>query len=343
MKKVVISVLSTVLILCIIILGVQAYIKAKIVVHPFKENKTQLGITVVNGDSITSIIDKLSTSGKLNNGFLLNLYIKSQKINLKNIKPGTAIISTDITLDAFLSILKMDKKDKDLVKVTFPEGFTITDIAARLEKNQLISKVDFINACKTYKIPDYIKSDSKRRYALEGFLFADTYEFKKGISGEEIITIMLTRFEAVIYGIGEKQSKVINKEDIDTLINMAALVEKEAKDKNERAIVASVFNNRLKKGMKFESCATVNYAMEKVILVLSIKDTKFNSPYNTYINQGIPAGPICSPGKAAIEAVLNPESTDYLYFVANIKKADGTMVFAKTLKEHNENVKKYEK
>lgn len=343
MKKVMISLLSMVVIFCILILGVQAYIQAKIVKHPFKENKTQLEITVNSGDSITSIIDKLSNNGKLNNGFILNLYLKGKKINAENIKPGTAIISTDITLDAFVSILKMDKKDKNLVKVTFPEGFTITDIAARLEKSELISKNDFISACKAYKIPDYIKSDAKRRYALEGFLFPDTYEFKKGISGEEIITIMLDRFEYVINDIGEKQNKVINKEDIDKTIDMAALVEKEAKAKDERAIVASVFYNRLKKGMKFESCATVNYAMEKVILVLSIKDTQFQSPYNTYINPGLPEGPICCPGRAAIEAALNPDKTDYLYFVANIKKADGTMVFAKTLTEHNANVKKYEK
>lgn len=343
MKKVVISLLSMVVILCIIGLGVQAYVQTKIVKHPFKETNTQIGITVINGDSITSIIDKLSNSGKLNNGFLLNLYIKSQKINTNGIKPGTAIISTDITLDAFIGILKMDKKDKNLVKVTFPEGFTITDIAAKLEKSELISKNDFINACKAYKLPKYIKSDPKRRYQLEGFLFPDTYEFKKGISGEEIITTMLDRFEYVINDIREKQNKVINEEDIDKTVNMAALVEKEAKAKAERAIVASVFYNRLKKGMKFESCATVNYAMEKVITVLSIKDTQFNSPYNTYINPGIPVGPICSPGRAAIEAALNPDNTDYLYFVANIKKADGTMVFAKTLKEHNANVKKYEK
>jgi len=342
-KKVVISLLSMVVIFCVIGLGVQAFVQTKLVGHPFKENKTQLGITVVNGDSITSIIDKLSNNGKLNNGFLLNLYIKSQKINTKGIKPGTAIISTDITLDAFIKILKTDKKDKSLVKVTFPEGFTIADIAAKLEKSELISKADFLSACKAYKVPDYIKSDPKRRYQLEGFLFPDTYEFKKGISGEEIITIMLDRFEYVINDIGEKQNKVINDEDIDKTINMAALVEKEAKAKDERAIVASVFYNRLKNGMKFESCATINYAMEKVITILSIKDTQFNSPYNTYINKGIPVGPICCPGRAAIEATLNPANTDYLFFVANIKKADGTMVFAKTLKEHNANVKKYEK
>ena len=343
MKKVVISLLSMVVIFCIIVLGVQAYIQSKIVEHPFKENKTQLEITVHSGDSIISITNKLNSNGKLNNGFLLNLYLRGQKISTENIKPGTAIISTDITLSAFINILKMDKKDKTLVKVTFPEGFTITDIAARLDKSGLISKEDFISACKAYKIPNYIKSDSKRRYELEGYLFPDTYEFKKGISGEEIITTMLTRFEYVIDNIGEKKGKAINKEDIDKIIDMAALVEKEAKAKDERAIVASVFYNRLKKAMKFESCATVNYAMEKVILVLSIKDTKFQSPYNTYINPGLPEGPICSPGRAAIEATLNPDKTDYLYFVANIKKADGTMVFAKTFTEHSENVKKYEK
>jgi UPF0755 protein len=192
-------------------------------------------------------------------------------------------------------------------------------------------------------LPDYIKADAKRKYSLEGFLFPDTYEFKKGMSGDDIITQMLLRFEYVINDIEAKQNTVINKENIDKITIMASIVEKEAKAKNERGMVASVFYNRLNKSMPLESCATVLYALDKVKVILSIKDTQTKSPYNTYLVKGLPVGPICCPGRAAIEAAVNPDKTDYYYFVANMVKNDGTMVFAKTLAEHNANVKKYEK
>lgn len=343
MKKVMIALLSVAVVICVLIFGFQAYIQAKIVKHPFKQKNTQIEITVNKGDSVNKVINNLHSEGKLNSKDLLKFYIKVKNLSPKNIKPGTTTISSDITLSQFINVLEMDKKDKNLVKVTFPEGFNIEKMGEKLQEYGLISKDDFISACVKYTVPDYIKSDSNRRYQLEGFLFPNTYEFKKGISGEQIITEMLIRFEYIIEDIRVKQNTVINKADIDKTITMASIVEKEAQAKSERPIVASVFNNRLKKSMKLESCATVNYAMDKDTVILSTKDTQFKSPYNTYLSKGLPVGPICCPGRAAIEAALNPANTDYLYFVANMVQNDGTMVFAKTLDEHNENVRKYEK
>lgn len=341
MKKVVISLLSILVIFIVITLGFKYYVKSNLESHPFAQKGSEVSIEVKNGDTFNQLIERYSS--KFNSTSMLKLYVKSKNIDTKNIKPGEHQMSTDITLAQFVSILKTDTKDKNVVKVTFPEGFGIADIAKRLEENGLISKDDFIAACKAYDLPDYIKADSKRKYNLEGFLFPDTYELKKGMSGEDIITQMLLRFEYVINDIGIKQNDVVKKDDIDKIITMASIVEKEAQAKNERSIVASVFYNRLKKNMSLESCATVLYALDKIKVVLSNKDIQVKSPYNTYVVKGLPIGPICCPGRAAIEAALSPEKTDYYYFVANMVKNDGTMIFSKTLTEHNANVKKYEK
>lgn len=125
---------------------------------------------------------------------------------------------------------------------------------------------------------------------------------------------------------------------LDEIVTMASLVEREAANDSERGKVASVFYNRLEKGMTLSSCATVQYILKERKTILSTSDTKIKSDYNTYINKGLPVGPIASPGEKSVRAALYPEKTDYLYFAA---KADGSAnVFSKTGEEHMETVKR---
>ena len=146
------------------------------------------------------------------------------------------------------------------------------------------------------------------------------------MQGDKIIDKMLDRFNYVIKEIEKENNIKIKDEDMDKLISMASVIEKEAEKDGERGKIASVFYNRIDKKMKMESCATVLYALGYHKDKLYYKDLKIKSPYNTYLNTGLPIGPICSPGKNSIKAALNPEKTDYLYFVS---KNNGTHFFTK--------------
>lgn len=147
---------------------------------------------------------------------------------------------------------------------------------------------------------------------MEGFLFPDTYAFKEGITPNEVIETMINQFNNKI------DEVMAGREDnIYDIITMASIVEKEAAISEERPVIASVFYNRLNGGIKFQSCATVLYALGDHRDKLYENDLTIESPYNTYIVDGYPEGPICSPGLEAIKAALNPSDTNYIYFVSN--------------------------
>lgn len=334
LKISILSFLLLFLVICVLLFN------QKIIKHPFKNNiESSVKVQIKNGDSVYSVIDQLDKAGELNNGKLTKLYIKVKKIKTNNIKVATYDISSDSSIESFIQEIITGKGKKDTIIVTIPEGYHIEEIGNVLEEKGIIDKSKFLSACKEYKLPIYIESNSKRKYALEGYLFPDTYEFNKGVSGNEIIDIMLNRFEFVLNDIQGKFGKIVSNEDTDDLIIMASIVEKEISSKDEREKAASVFYNRLNIKMKLQSCATVLYALGYHKDKLYDKDLKVKSPYNTYIVSGLPVGPICCPGRAAIEAALNPEKTKLLYFVS---KNDGTHVFAEKYKDFSDAKKKYQ-
>ncbi|WP_243467136.1 endolytic transglycosylase MltG [Acetivibrio straminisolvens] len=214
-----------------------------------------------------------------------------------------------------------------------------------------MDKEDFIEACNTeefeYKFLKDIPDSPERKNRLEGYLFPDTYFFDPKGGERAIIEKFLDNFDAKFKPEFYERAKELNM-TVDEVIILASIIERETALPEERAIVSSVFHNRLKSSnpelKKLQSCATVQYVLYntqgKMKEKLSDEDTKINHPYNTYLFEGLPPGPICSPGLAAIEAALYPdEESEYLFFVA---KGDGSHEFSKTLAEHLEAVKKYE-
>ncbi|MDP3487674.1 MAG: endolytic transglycosylase MltG, partial [Bacillota bacterium] len=166
-------------------------------------------------------------------------------------------------------------------------------------------------------------------YTIEGYLFPDTYEFPVDVQPEQVIRIMAARFNSLIPARYEQSSQK-DRYSLHQVVTMASIVEKEAVKQDERARIAGVFYSRLRLQMNLESCATVQYilgAPRKLYFV----DLEIVSPYNTYRNPGLPPGPIASAGLASIEAALNPEEHDYLFFVA---KSDGSHIFSKTYNQH---------
>lgn len=303
------------------IIGFTIYKDAlKTIKHPFVTKDEAIEIKVSKGDTLNSVINSLYENKKIGNLLLVKWYIKNQKLDT-NIKPGTYKLSKDTSLDNLVKSLGEGNYNENAIKVTIPEGYTIDAMASLLQEKGVISKDEFLNSCKTYPLPDYVKKDPSRKYALEGFLFPNTYEFIKGSKGKDIIDIMVKNFDNTIKDIEKKTGKNIDKAEIDKVITMASIVEREAEQAEERPIVASVFYNRQKINMKMESCATVEYALGIHKTIYTYKDIETPSPYNTYIVSGLPVGPICNPGRDSIVAALQPEQTKYLFFVS---KFDGT-------------------
>lgn len=208
------------------------------------------------------------------------------------------------------------------ISVTFPEGFTVKDIANRLKENSIISDENaFLEFAKNY----------------EGYLFPDTYKFVKGESFESIVSKMNNRFKEITSSDFETLCEGKGFSEKEAVI-LASIVEKEAKFDKDRALVASVFINRLRIDMPLQADSTINYILPQHKEWLSKEDYEIDSPYNTYKYPGFPPSPICNPGKASLYAVIEAPQTDYYYFMT---KPDGEAVFAKTLAEHERNLAKY--
>jgi len=215
------------------------------------------------------------------------------------------------------------------IAVTIPEGYNIFDIADAVDKAGLVSHDRFLAAerADTALINDL----SPNAASLEGYLFPDTYRFPHHITAEKILSTMVHRFRAVAAQLGIS-------EDVAREVTLASLVEKEVSQDSERPLVAGVFANRLAQKMPLATDPTIIYAAllnDRWRGTIYASDLKFDSPYNTYLHAGLPPGPICNPGVAALKAALAPAHSDYLYFVAD---GQGHSVFSATLAQHNQHV-----
>ncbi len=215
-----------------------------------------------------------------------------------------------------------------------PEGYSINQIAELLEGRGLFRKEAFLAQCMN---PPLLRELGINGKSVEGYLYPSTYDIPPSMDAAGFIRLAVGQFEKVYaqrYAGRVKALGLAEKE----VITLASMVEKEAVQPTERPLVASVFLNRLRKGMRLQSDPTAVYGVRAFAGTVSKGDILRPSPYNTYLVNGLPPGPIGSPGGEAIEAVINPARTDYLYFVA---KKDGTHYFSSSLDEHNRAVRKY--
>ena len=220
--------------------------------------------------------------------------------------------------------------------VTVPEGWTMFDIAAELDRQGVCNREDFLTAAHDTSL---ISDLAPNAISLEGFLFPSTYEFTRRATCEQAVKRMVQNFRAVWETIrppaAAPQGVV---PDALQQVTLASLVERETPQADERPLVAGVFYNRLRLGDPLQCDPTVQYAMELAghpEKNVHAVDLRINSPYNTYEHRGLPPGPIANPGEASLRAALAPATTDYLYFVAN---DTGGHAFSRTLEEHNRNV-----
>ncbi len=236
--------------------------------------------------------------------------------------------------DELFTTLTQAGNNVDAVKVTIPEGYEIYKIADLLEEKGLIDKEKFYYLVDYGEFDyDFIDDIPVRENRLEGYLFPSTYTFVPN-DEKAIINEMLMQFEKM-YAKYEERAEEMDM-TMDEVVTLASIIEREAQGDEDRKLVSSVFHNRLEseKYPYLQSCATVQYILKERKPVLSVEDTKIDSPYNTYINKGLPLGPIASPGEKSIEAALYPEESDYLFFVLG---SDGKHHFSKTFEEHKQN------
>ncbi len=222
-----------------------------------------------------------------------------------------------------------------LYRVTIPEGFTLRQIA------QTVSRAGFGDTDAFFNLatdPAVATEQQVPAQTLEGYLFPDTYHFPRGFSQEKIIAAMTQRFRDAISDSWQSRAEALGL-TLHQVVTLASIIEKETGDPAERPLIASVFHNRLKKGMRLETDPTVIYGIEDFDGNLTRKHLRTPTPYNTYVIKGLPPGPIASPGHAALEAALYPAETDYLFFVS---RKDRTHQFSSNLKDHQEAVRKYQ-
>ena len=221
-------------------------------------------------------------------------------------------------------------------KGTIPEGYVKKQVAKSLEEQGICEAGDFWDALKTADLGWKFPKD------LEGYLFPSTYEFPYECSGEEAVAIMTGQFRATVEPMLEQYGSTMPLSLKETVV-LASLVEREAQVASERPLIAGVYINRIKRGMKLECDATVQFALGKQKEFLLYSDLEIASPYNTYRHKGLPPGPICSPGAASLKAAFHPKKSEYLFYVRNDVKNDGSHVFGRNFAEHNANIAKYQK
>lgn len=279
-------------------------------------------VDIFKGVSSQKAAEILAENRVIDNPLLFRLFMKYRQAE-GQIKAGEYLFEPHVSMEQVLD--KLVRGDVLYHKVTIPEGYTMGQIVSLFASEELLSGV-------LEKMPE------------EGFILPETYTFQKGENRAEIIQKAEKAMQQKLEKIWENRDEGLPYQSMHDLLVMASIIEKETGVGDERSKVASVFVNRLRKGMLLQTDPTVIYALtggrEELGRPLLKKDLAVDNPYNTYKYAGLPPTAICNPGEASLYAAAHPAETDYLYFVAN---GSGGHNFAKTLGEHNRNVADWRK
>lgn len=314
-----------------------------------KNDKKLVQVEVPSGSSNRQIGDILEEGEVIRDGMVFNFYTKFK--NLTNFQAGYYQFSPNMTLDQISKELQQGGSAEpldDASKLTVPEGYDVDKIASLVAKKTDFKKEDFIKVMKDDKFFEQLKTQypdlltdagnaKDVRYRLEGYLFPATYNVHKNRSLEDLVTQMVDTTNQILTPYySQIKEKGLNVQEVMTL---ASLVEKEGVTQSDRKKIAQVFFNRIEAQMPLQSDISILYALGEHKEVVTIKDTEVDSPYNLYTNTGYGPGPFDNPSQEAILAVLDPTENDYIYFVADI--STGKVYYAKTYEEHMELVEKY--
>jgi UPF0755 protein len=296
---------------------------------------TEQFVQIPVGAGAAEIRERLVGAGVVQDGLTLRLALRWTGAS-RDLQAGEYRFDRPMT--AVDVVNKIARGDVYGQRITFPEGLTIREMAALYESRGLGSARDFVAASRnTALVQDLDPAASD----LEGYLFPDTYTVGRTAVASQLIESMVSGFRAA-FPVDSPQPGDQRPLTTRQIVTLASLVEKETGKPEERPLVSAVYRNRLRIGMGMQADPTVVYALQKAGRYdgnIRKEDLAINSPYNTYRFRGLPPGPIASPGKASLEAAVRPADADFLYFVS---RNDGSHVFAKTLDEHNRNVREFQ-
>ena len=322
-------------------LSVQNKNTSKYLEHKNNTNENLIFIQIKKGASLNEVAQILKEVGLINSIF----YFKALawfKGESSRVKSGEYAFQKNTSMLEILNVLV--RGQVYLYRITFPEGYNLYEMAEELEKKHFLKKEDFISLC--YKKEFIYQLLGETVDSLEGYLFPETYFIPRPVKPKALIQQMVQNFFKAYNSFSGKNVVINNKRlSRQELVALASIVEKETGLAKERALIAGVFYNRLKKRMRLESDPTILYGMMREVgglvpLNIRKKDILKKTPYNTYRISGFPAGPISNPGEEALRAVFEPEASSYFYFVS---RNDGSHVFSKTYKEHEKAVELYQK
>ncbi|MDR1466133.1 MAG: endolytic transglycosylase MltG [Treponema sp.] len=291
---------------------------------------------VNQGESANVIGERLEAEGFIKSRlfwYALNRWKKEP------LKTGSYELELPATQLEIWGVLTRGKQT--LVKVTIPEGYTAAKIARLLADVEICGEEQFLKATEDAELLTRYCIPSS---SFEGYLFPDTYFFEEHYPAEEVVQVLADNFFGRFAGIA---GDGLSPQEVFEKVTLASIVEREYRREEEAPIMASVFFNRMKIDMALQSCATVEYVITEIQgkphpEILLIQDTKIENPYNTYVHKGLPPAPISNPGYVALNAVLNPAQSDYLYFRL-IDPSSGKHYFSKTFDSHIEAGKLYVK
>jgi UPF0755 protein len=296
--------------------------------------------TIINGEGVNQISEKLEKQGLISDNIYFDIYIWRSKRENKIIA-GIYTLRPNMTIPEIVDIITSGKAEPKDKKITIIEGWSNEKIGEYLAQNNIISKEEWEKETKNldkYKEQySFLNDLNSAEDTLQGFLFPDTYLINPEPTAEMIIIKMLNNFDKKLTTIREDIGQ--NKRTLKEVITLASIIEKEAPKENDQKIIAGIFWRRLSEDYPLQSCATINYILGISKEKLSLADTRIKSPYNTYINKGLPPGPISNPGLNAIMAAVYPQESDYFYFLNNPES--GEIIFSRTLDEHARNKEEY--
>ncbi|HDZ86399.1 hypothetical protein LCGC14_1082300 [marine sediment metagenome] len=296
------------IILLLVTAGVFIYFAAKAILPGPKES---VAIVIPEGSSVNDITKILEEKEIVTNGLVFKFYVFASG-ETEKLLPGRYILNKSSAYRQIIADLVEGPK-RISYKVTIPEGFTLKQIGKRLSKTGGLSNKEFTVMADDSRLYKYDFLKYNKAGHLEGYLFPETYTLDAETQVAEVINMMLRQFEKEYKSL--KKTKTPVKLDLHQIVTVASLVEREAKLKEERPFIAGVIYNRLKKKMKLEIDATIQYALKERKKKITLKDLEIDSPYNTYKHVGLPPSPIGSPGIDSLKAALNPAKRNYLYYV----------------------------
>lgn len=299
------------------------------------EDKQQVTVSIAEGSTLNQIADQLKKADVIDSKFVFKRKVAAS--GYASLQYGEFTLDTGMCVEDVVFILATQGAQKESFSFVVPEGYSVEQICAKAVENEICTEEEFYqvldNEKFSYEFIKEIPEDRPYTHKLQGFLFPDTYSFDSDTDAYILIDTMLAEFDKHYQNL----KRIPSKHSFYDLMTVAALVERESRLDEERPTIAGVIYNRIEEDMLLQIDASVVYAcsdglydMEQVLYA----DLEVDSPYNTYQNTGMPAGPICNPGIESIKAALLPEQHDYFYYHTDEEKQDGSHIFTETFEEH---------